>query len=525
MSASPSNRKVVFLVDNPLRDIKGLILIGAHCAVEGVDVYLVPMNLAYYNRCEEVLRLAPDLVIANYLRLNNLGFIDTMKSAGIPVAVLDTEGGVLVSCQSYVRNVEKLRSYYPNILTYFAWGPLLANFLIEQKVYTKDQIIISGCPRYDFYVDPWKQASKHFDYLTDRKPGPIILLNSNFPVVNPAFQTAANEREMLVKQHGYSEEEAVKMIDSQKQAMKDFTQIANTLAAEFPEATVVYRPHPFESEKTYHDLLDKRDNLRIIKKGTVDDWILNSACVIQRGCSTAIEAGIAGIPTFSPIWVPMVPEQPSAESVSIPCPNLDFLVGNVREVLQGSFTAPPSAKENLGKVISDWFLCRDGRAHHRVGDGILAALNSRNLTSNGADACEKVHRSTMRFSIRERLKGILGALLGLPPDWAWIDLKNGRASGSGKIPAWKQRLLAFWGFLFGLPRHHAWFEPHYGQWPAVTSWKNGPKAFTAQDVHRQMDRICAAAGGKWDGIKASECKPEQDYVFGRHAGVSVKIHK
>jgi len=516
--------KVAFLVDNPLRDLPGLVLVACRLAREGCAVYLTPMNLAYYNRCEEILRLSPNFVVANYLRINNTAFLDQMRQLDIPVGILDTEGGVLVSCESYLKSVDVLFPYFRSVAAYFSWGPKLANFLIERGAYIPGQALVTGSPRHDFYVTPWNQAARESNPLVASYSRPIILLNSNFPIINPAFQTAANEKEMLVKQHGFTPEDAENICKTQKQAMVDFAQIANTLAREFPQVSVIYRPHPFESEDAYKALLEKRSNLHLVKKGTVDSWILQSACVVQRGCSTAIEAGIAGIPTFSPLWVPMHLVQQSAEAVSVPSANIEELVESVRAVLDGKFVIPQSVKNNLEQVLETWFYRCDGQAHDRVAEGILSKLNSVSFMAPPLASMRKVFQSQMAFTLRERIKGALGSFLGLSPTWSWVNFRKGQSSKVGKGPGVVQRWLAFWGFLLGMPRHHPWFKPYHGQWPQTDVWRNGPKAFKLEEVDQIVNCIRASAKGTFDGVQVAACQPGQDFVFGDHAGASVKIH-
>ena len=93
----------------------------------------------------------------------------------------------------------------------------------------------------------------------------------------------------------------------ERQAMHDMAAAANHIAQQFPQATVVYRPHPFERVETYESLLEKRDNLHLLKIGTVEGWILRAAVIVHRNSTTAIEAAC---------------RKPSCVYPGI-CPNLD----------------------------------------------------------------------------------------------------------------------------------------------------------------------------------------------------------
>src|SRR3979411_3101357 len=84
----PDQPHVCLIVDNPLRDLEGLVLLGRELATRGVKVTLVPM----YEQGFDVPALQPDLVLLNYTRPNNADLIKAYKRAGILVGILDTEG-------------------------------------------------------------------------------------------------------------------------------------------------------------------------------------------------------------------------------------------------------------------------------------------------------------------------------------------------------------------------------------------------------------------------------------------------
>ena len=87
--------RVCLVVDNPLRDLDGIVLLGWTLAQKGAEVFLVPM----YQQAFEVAALLPDLVLVNYLRPNNRRLVEAYSKGGILVGVLDTEGGVFNSVE------------------------------------------------------------------------------------------------------------------------------------------------------------------------------------------------------------------------------------------------------------------------------------------------------------------------------------------------------------------------------------------------------------------------------------------
>ena len=90
-----SIKKVCLVVDNPLRDLPGCILLSTSLVSMNYKVYLVPHNLVFRNNFSELLGINPDFVVLNYLRKNNDHIAEALIKCKIPFSVLDTEGGVL----------------------------------------------------------------------------------------------------------------------------------------------------------------------------------------------------------------------------------------------------------------------------------------------------------------------------------------------------------------------------------------------------------------------------------------------
>src|SRR5438552_18806533 len=79
------------IVDNPKRDLDGLVLVSRELAIRGTSSALVPM----YQQGVEITLLGLNAVVINYARPNNRALIEGYKAMGLSVFVLDTEGGVL----------------------------------------------------------------------------------------------------------------------------------------------------------------------------------------------------------------------------------------------------------------------------------------------------------------------------------------------------------------------------------------------------------------------------------------------
>jgi surface carbohydrate biosynthesis protein len=360
---------VVIIVDNPFRDLPGMVLVALDLCQHGIDAALVPMNL----QRSEVERLRPRFVLANYFRRNNARVIADYLDRGIAVGVLDTEGGVIESWPVYANLMPEDKTLAPRIAVWCSWGPRLAGMARDAGVFRADQIAVTGAPRMDFYAPSLRAAAIAASPVQDMDPRPLVLINTNVPLANPRFQTASGEVDMFVRTFGYREEYVREWLDRQTAAMHGLAEVSHRLAGDFPEVRFVLRPHPFEATETYHRLIPGRANLTVTKQGTVDGWLLRSCALVQRSCSTAIEARLIGLPALSPSFVPAPCNAPLVESLSTPAANYDALRGMVAEAVTTA-GAPRQDTPAADPLIHDWFYLIDGQAHQRVGAAIRGHL-------------------------------------------------------------------------------------------------------------------------------------------------------
>jgi surface carbohydrate biosynthesis protein len=361
--------RVALIVDNPFRDLPGMVLVALDLCQHGIEVALIPMNLQH----SEVEQLRPDFVLANYFRRNNARVISDYLARGIRVGVLDTEGGVIESWEAYARLMPEDPTLAPRISVWCSWGTRLATLAREAGVFRAGQIAITGAPRMDFYAQPLRAAAVAANPLSGVDERPLVLINTNVPLANPRFQTAQGEVEMFVRTFGYREEYVREWLGRQSEAMHGLAELSGRLANDFPEVQFVLRPHPFEATETYHRLIPPRPNLTISKQGTVDAWLLRSRALVHRSCSTAIEARLIGLPAFSPSFVPAPCNAPVVESLTTSAADYQAL----RAMVSGALT--PTHPAGTGPQATDpriheWFFEIDGCAHQRVSAAIRRHL-------------------------------------------------------------------------------------------------------------------------------------------------------
>lgn len=74
--------------------------------------------------------------------------------------------------------------------------------------------------------------------------------------------------------------------------IKDFS-------SKFPSENIIVRPHPTEKIEYWEKELKDFKNVLIKVDGNLSRYIVNSECVIQNGCTSAVEAFISSIPVIN----------------------------------------------------------------------------------------------------------------------------------------------------------------------------------------------------------------------------------
>lgn len=402
---------VAIIVDHPLRDLGGCTLIAQALAQRGARVCLVPMNLMN----GELLALQPDFVLLNYLRPNNLALAERLLAAGMVVGILDTEGGLYTNLEIYKRLFPQ-SPVLRQIALYCSWGQKVADYLIAEKIFTPEQVVITGLPRFDYYAPqaPQKNGSP---------ARPLVMINTKVSLANPGFNSVEREKEVYLKKLGFSAQDVARMLTLGFANIRETLAMANRLAADFPGVDFVLRPHPHERLATYQEGIDPGlSNLQVNQTGSIDEWIPQCRAVIHRSCTTAIEAVLAGVPALNASWIPSAAEAADCDAVSVDCRDYTALHTTLTRVLsQPQSVELPRAI--IAQMVADWFYRIDGNAHARVADAIWRLLPSSRAIN--AEACRRyLLRLDEPWHDRRgavaRLVRLLRALVPERLTWAWL---------------------------------------------------------------------------------------------------------
>jgi len=241
-------KKICIIVDHPSRDLDGCILLKVELEKLNFDVSL----LSYYFK-HEVFINKPNIIIFPHYREQFHQLIAIYKKCGIMVAILDTEGGFFPDAPGLEKYINTVQLSLSKIDLYFLWGNLHKEKLISKKSPEKN-FFVSGHPRYDLlnykYRSLFKEEKNNFNKC--------ILFNTNFPEINPKFQSINKEIDNSIKYDGVSRNFINRYNTMRREQLNNFINVIDKISEYFADYLIKIRPHPFESFDPYMKIKKKK---------------------------------------------------------------------------------------------------------------------------------------------------------------------------------------------------------------------------------------------------------------------------
>lgn len=389
-------RHVCIVVDNPLRDLDGAVLLARQLTASGYKATLVPM----YDQGFVIPALKPDMVVLNYFRKNNLELVRLYKKLGIVVAVVDTEG-LTASPEHYAQLIHSVGSM-ELVDLYCVWGRGQYEAVRACGELADSRLVLTGCQRNDFASYPWRAA------LRSHREADYVLINTNFPVANPRFSAGQSAEIETMLGNNVKRSFAEQFVRDNVEVCEKVKSTIARLAHDFPHQRFVLRPHPFERLEGYVEL-SQLNNVEVIQEGTSFEWLACAKLLLHLNCSTAIEATMLGVPALSLEWLNKdTLRLKTAGDVSTPLSSYADLADAIRHSIAGLAFAPPS-KETLQKIEDSYHLI-DGRASERICSAIQRCFEANvEKLSQPLKSCKRGFRAKVIHALR-LLIGLNGAV-------------------------------------------------------------------------------------------------------------------
>ena len=347
----PGRKVVLFPIETVVRELDFRLLLGAYCARPDTQVVIGKQSLLY----DLVDRLQGGVFVGKNLAIwKSDSKYRRYKTRGFRTIQLHEEGAI------YEGGPEEWARYVNEYLDVeqieaedyvCAWGEFQADCYRRRNPPCREHIVVTGHPRFDLFKPQYRALYEDEVRQLKERHGRFILINTNF------FWSNAKGMDFNFKWY------EVKPTDSAKRTLyidqfcnsvvkwSRFIQLINHLSDRFPEFQIVVRPHPSESIHYYTTLLRYVPRVTVAREGALQAWLLATEAVIHDGCTTAIEAYLAGTKVIN--FRPIIDDRfdihlPNLVGVS--CANETEVEQTLRRWLQDPDSVMSVTPENIARV-------------------------------------------------------------------------------------------------------------------------------------------------------------------------------
>jgi surface carbohydrate biosynthesis protein len=296
---------IVYLpVELSRRELVARAFLGASLAAHGHDVVVFRLDL--FDRVgwpgpgiyigKSCLPVPPPHDLTAYQR---------MKAARIKVWHLDEEGGIYRGSDEEAWIKALGTRLDPRVLAaedkILVWGAWQKDHMEAQGPAASCHVV--GSPNFDLYQPKYHGALEDYDARQTGGRSDYILVNTRFTVANALSSFGADHfiHHSLLKKL-YAPPTRVQGLANDGVLLYRFIELVGALAVHHPRSMIVLRPHPVENPQLYRAIFQPFDNVLVAPEGDAGAWIRRARLLIHNGCTTAIQAAIAGKPvmTYAP---------------------------------------------------------------------------------------------------------------------------------------------------------------------------------------------------------------------------------
>lgn len=330
-----------------------------------------------------------------------------LKRKGHRLLHLDEEGAVYMGGapeweEQLLRRLDPLRIRDDDVLC--TWGRFQRDVYRRALGSGGPRVVATGHPRLDLAKPEYQSVFDDEVARIRRSHGDFVLIVGNFPRVNHAlgapyiFSPFYNYR---------PDDERVRLsfVGRWAHFSTVFVQMVRVahLLSTMPGLRVVVRPHPSEDAKFYQACFRDLANVSVESSGAALPWLKAARVVVHNGCTTAIEASLAGTPvvTFRPVQDPRFDKQlPNAFGAQVRSDE------ELLEAVRRAFVEPAVVQSERDPIADELISNFSGSAVRAIADLVT------DLEDRGAiDRARHVARYARREAVVEATKDVPRRLL------------------------------------------------------------------------------------------------------------------
>lgn len=330
------NKKALILpCETRAREFDAKLLLACHAAENGIPSIVGSKKI--------IDRIAPSLPNGLYINKSigphSTTVLRMLKRIGFTVTAWGEEGLVWATPELYrLTKLDGRALQEPRCI--FAWGKANADAIREHPDFTDTPIHLIGNPRTDL-LRPELQAlfdDQINDLLT--RFGKFILINTNFSLVNHFYAKESRLLNLLEseKEHNLRRKNPkVGLAAHKKLIFEHFIEMVPAIAKQFPETTIVIRPHPSENHAPWINIAHNFRNVQVVYEGNIIPWLKAATVTIHNSCTTAVESFLMDHITLA--YCPVknrAYDHALPNSLSIQSESLSVLLKQIDQMLTGN---------------------------------------------------------------------------------------------------------------------------------------------------------------------------------------------
>ncbi len=339
----------------------------------------------------------------------------TFKNNGHSLVSLDEEGLIQSSLETLVtaRYCDKTVAQTER---FFCWGDIQRAALQEKYSDHASKFTTTGSPTADLWSLKAKDVyQEQVDALHERF-GKYILIPSSFAVPNHFM--GPEEALNIMKRDNMFRDEAdyqyyKKYHDYVGKVFDAFLKLLPILSKEFPDYTIILRPHPSDNHDTWKEATKELDNIHVIFEGPVSPWLFGAEAILHWGSTTGLEAYLLGRPVIG--HTPYPEEEKAYDVLPHLVSIMTHTTGDVLKTLHHVLENPTNWLPNYPDVMAGheelkkWIFNMDNTPAIRT---IMDALNTMDLEPQTFD--NKVKTGTKALTAKEVIWRVLDIANKIP---------------------------------------------------------------------------------------------------------------
>lgn len=405
----PTPIDVLIYFEHVVRELDACIILKNRLNQLGLTAEVVPVH---YNRYRSFIKYKPRIIVVPFLFAdkNDIVYSEFKEMYG-DVIILNLHHEQLYN--DMTKSLFMPKNEISKNAYHLSWGKSFANDLIGAGV-PSGNITICGNPRTDNYY--CMSSNWIREKYSKSKDKDIIFIPTS-------FSWAFVDEEYFIENAKIDPAEFYKKRDLTLSTAKEFLYTIRKLARKFPDKIFIVRPHPFERNETYENLMKSLDshelenNILIEREGNVYDWI--KECKLMIGWITTVTVEACLFNKKNVIYTPIPIDDGTKtdfmkkfKPIITSYEELDTIVGNIDQYEIDNSSLLVELEKTMGRP--------DGKVNQRLAEFIKGILPKQNpAKTNWFAYCKNIIKSCI-IDLPKNILKRLGLLTIVRPIYSGV---------------------------------------------------------------------------------------------------------